>query len=100
MYFLQFPFGRAEGYNCNSSEKRAKFMNSTMKDYLHYQWNNVDAGQSPYKMFQGVLMPNGFDENGDVIYRYNTKATIQPIIGCSGCTACGKFIDGIEGESE
>lgn len=75
MYFLEFPWERAIGYNCNSSEKKAKFSGMTMKDYLHYLWNMPSAGQSPYKMFEGVLLPSGRDEEGDIIYKYNSKVT-------------------------
>ena len=77
MYFLGFEWGKAEGYNVNSSENRAKFAGMTMRDFLHYLWNNPARGQSPYKLFAGVLVPDGYDENHDVIYRYNTGATFQ-----------------------
>lgn len=79
MYFLNFDWGRAEGFNANSSEKRAKFTGMTMKDYLHYLWNNPKAGQSPYKLFGGVLVPVEFDGNGDVVYKYNPNVTHEPI---------------------
>lgn len=77
MYFLSFEWGKAEGYNANSSENRAKFAGMTMRDYLHYLWNNPARGQSPYKLFAGVLVPDGYDENRDIIYRYNTGVTFQ-----------------------
>ena len=77
MYFLNFKWVGAEGYNCNSSEARAKFDGMTMKGYLHYLWNNPARGQSPYKIFAGVLVPDGYDENRDIIYRYNPKVTFQ-----------------------
>ena len=67
----QFPWVRAEGYNCNSSEKRAKFEGMSMADYMHWLWNNPQSGQSPYKLFEGALQPVGKDENGDLIYKYN-----------------------------
>ena len=93
MAFLEnVPFGRAIGFNANSSEKRAKFYDSTMKDYLHYLWNNPRAGQSPFKMFGGVMAPNGFDDNGDVIYTYDpTKTFMTGFTGCTGCTEHGFF---------
>lgn len=34
------------------------------------------AGQSPYKMFEGVMRPEGEDENGDLIYYYDPTKTI------------------------
>lgn len=70
-----YPWGRAEGYNANSSEKRAKFYGMTMAEYMRWLWNTPKAGQSPYTMFEGVLIPDGVDDNGDVVYRYNPEAT-------------------------
>lgn len=93
MSFLErVPFGRATGYNANSSEKRAKFYDASMKDYLHYIWNNPKAGQSPWKMFEGVMKPDGIDENGDVIYVFDeTKTFIEKGSGCNGCSKDGFF---------
>lgn len=76
MYFLEnFEWRKAEGFNCNSSEARAKFSGMSMKDYLRFLWNAPSRGQSPYKLFEGVLIPNGIDENNDIIYRYNSGVT-------------------------
>lgn len=77
MYFLEFPMTRAEGFNLNSSENRAHFSGMTMKEYLRYLWNAPKRGQSPYKLFERVLKPNGYDEEGNIIYLYNEKATFQ-----------------------
>lgn len=79
MYFLEMGYGRAEGFNCNSSENRAKFGGMSMKEYLRYLWNNPKRGQSPYKIFEQVLFPDGIDENGDIIYKYNQKYTFEPM---------------------
>ena len=80
MYFLDtFTWKEAEGFNTFSSEAKAKFAGMTMKDYLHYLWNNPARGQSPYKIFAGVLVPDGYDENRDIVYRYNAGVTFQPI---------------------
>ena len=65
-----FQWYRAEGYNCNSSEKRAQFQNMTMADYMRWLWNNPQSGQSPYRLFEGILVPGKKDENGDLIYEY------------------------------
>ena len=78
MYFLNFPWKYAEGFNTNTSEAKARFEGMTMKDYLHYLWNNPARGQSPYKIFAGVLVPDGLDENKDIIYKYNKNVTFQP----------------------
>lgn len=92
MYFLDsFEWGTANGYNCNSSELRAKYSGMTMKDFLHYLWNSPQKGQSPYKQFGKVLIPDGVDKNGDIIYRYNEKATFLP---CShSCKGCNEWVD-------
>ena len=79
MYFLNFNFVGAEGFNTNSCETRTFFQDMTMKDYLHYLWNNPMRGQSPYKIFAGVLVPDGLDENKDIIYKYNEGVTFQHI---------------------
>ncbi len=78
MYYLNFPYKKADGFNTNSAENRALFEGMTMKDYMHYLWNNPRRGQSPYKLFEKVLMPDGYDENNDIIYKYNEKVTFEP----------------------
>ena len=50
----------------------------TMKDYLRYLWNAPKRGQSPYKLFEKVLIPNGYDEDGNIVYYYNNSVTFQP----------------------
>lgn len=76
-YLINVPYGKAQGFNCNSSENRAMFYNMSMKDYLRYLWNAPNRGQSPYKLFEKVLKPDGVDENGDIIYKYNENVTFE-----------------------
>jgi len=71
MYFLEFPIKKADGFNLNSTENRAKLNGLTMKEYLKYLWNSPRRGQSPYKLFERVLIPDGVDEQGNIIYKYN-----------------------------
>lgn len=66
-----YEWKKASGYNTNSGERRAKFENMTMAGYLRWLWNNPDAGQAPYRLFEGALVPDGKDDNGDIVYRYN-----------------------------
>ena len=73
--FFNFAWKRAEGYNTNSTELRAKFEGMTMADYMHWLWNSPEAGQSPYKLFEGILKPKDKDENGDLIYYYNNEVS-------------------------
>ena len=85
MYFLNFQMARAEGFNLNSSENCAKLSGMTMKDYLHYLWNAPKRGQSPYKIFEKVLKPDGYDEDGNIIYKYNQDVTFEPMKGETEC---------------
>lgn len=73
----QYDWGRAEGFNANSSEKRAHFYGMSMANYMRWLWNNPQAGQSPYKLFEGVMKPIGKDANGDLIYQYDKSRTIE-----------------------
>lgn len=66
-----FSWARAQGFNCNSSEKRAHFDGMTMADYMRWLWNNPQSGQSPYKLFEGALVPIGKDDEGNLIYKFN-----------------------------
>lgn len=77
MYFLDFPWRKAEGFNNSSSEARAHFDGMSMKDYLRYLWNAPKRGQSPYKIFEKVLVPDGYDEDDNIIYRYNEGVTFE-----------------------
>lgn len=67
----QFAWARATGFNCNSSEKRAKFEGMTMADYMRWLWNNPQSGQSPYKLFEGALVPYGKDKENNIVYKFN-----------------------------
>lgn len=68
----RYPISRADGFNMNTSEKRAHFAGMSMADYLRWLWNNPQAGQSPYKLFEGGLRPNGEkDTEGNLIYQYH-----------------------------
>lgn len=75
MYFLETSLKKSA--LMQSSEARAKFANMTIKDYLHYLWNNPKMGQSPYKIFEKVLIPDGYDEDHNIIYKYNGDVTFE-----------------------
>ena len=77
MYFLNFDYRKSEGFNTNSAENRAHFAGMTMKDYMRYLWNAPKRGQSPYRLFEKVLIPNGYDEEGNIVYYYNQSVTFQ-----------------------
>ena len=78
MYFLDFPVTMADGFNINSSENKAMYDGMSMKEYLRFLWNNPNRGQSPYKIFGKVLIPDGYDEDRNIIYKYNDSVTFQP----------------------
>lgn len=65
------PWSRATGYNTKSCEARSKFAGMSMADYMRYLWNNPQNGQSPYKLFEGALIPRGKDSHGNLVYHYN-----------------------------
>ena len=50
-------------------------MGMSMKEYIRYLWDTPTAGQSPYRIFEGVMKPDGRDENGDIIYVYDQSRT-------------------------
>lgn len=79
MYFLEFSAIRAIGCQIarSSSNSASKYSGMTMKEYLRYLWNAPRRGQSPYKIFERVLIPDGYDENGDIIYKYNNDVTFM-----------------------
>lgn len=70
-----FEMAKAQGYNTNTSEKRAKFLGMSMAEYLRWLWNNPQAGQSPYRMYEGIIVPKGKDEKGNLIYVYDKSKT-------------------------
>lgn len=51
--------------------ERAKFEGMTMADYMRWLWNNPQNGQSPYKLFEGALVPIDKDLEGNLIYKFN-----------------------------
>jgi len=50
--------------------KREKW---TLYDFIRNRWNQPNDSNSPYKYFNGVLIPSKIDENGDIIYKYNEE---------------------------
>lgn len=58
---------------CQNSQQRAHFYGMSMEQYMRWLWNNPQSGQSPYKLFECILKPDGKDENDNIIYRYMGK---------------------------
>lgn len=69
-YFGDFDYIDASSFNTGSNKNRAMMTGVSMAQYIRNNWNNVKAGTSPAKMYGGILVPDGRDEHGDVIYRY------------------------------
>ena len=71
--YFGFQWRGAAGYNTGSNKARAMRYDLTMAQYLRNNWNNPSSGNSPYKEYGGILVPDDRDENGDIIYRYAKK---------------------------
>lgn len=54
-------------------ETTSQFFDFSIKDYFHYLWNNPNESRSPYKIFEGIMIPFDKDTNGDLIYKYNKE---------------------------
>lgn len=70
-YAKGFCFRRAEGFNTQGTALRSKYYEKSMYDFIHDIWNNPNHGQSPYKMYEGIVRPIGVDEAGNVVYEYD-----------------------------
>lgn len=62
--------GVHEVMNLGTSERRAQLYGMSATRYMHYVWNNPAHAHSPYRMFEGAMVPDGRDENNDIIYKY------------------------------
>lgn len=68
------PFEKAAWFNCWNRKSVWKQRWLTLKDTLRNHWNNPKDSNSPYRLFEWVLVPKWIDENWDVIYYYNPRA--------------------------
>lgn len=69
LYLRDLPWGAVQ--NTTSSERRSTLVGATAYDYVRNQWNNPKAGQSPYRMYEGILKPVGLDADRNVVYEYD-----------------------------
>jgi len=83
---------QAPGFNTGSNERREKeFSGVTMFEFMRNNWNNPKSNHSPYKYFQGVLIPDRLDNDGNIVYKYNKEKakTDDPLwSACSACSGC------------
>jgi len=56
-----------------SAERCARFKGIEVREALRSIWNNPKTGHSPYQMFGGVMKPARVDDNGNVIYEYDSS---------------------------
>ena len=78
-FWKGFMAKRADGCQfCRSTTQvGAKFHGMTMDEVLKYLWNTPKSERSPYKLFDKVLIPDGRDEEGNIIYKYNEDVTFE-----------------------
>lgn len=68
--FFRFRWADAASFNTGSNRGRALKYATTMEEYLRNNWNRPNGGDSPARMYGGILKPEGRDEAGDIIYKY------------------------------
>jgi hypothetical protein len=58
--------------NLGTREKYSKYYTMSAADYMKWCWNNPQAAHSPYKMFEGAMVPaDERDSEGNIVYKYN-----------------------------
>ena len=70
-YLKETPYIDAEGFNTANLANRAKHRYMSMFDHMRATWNNPKHQNSPYRYFDGILLPVRLDENNDVVYLFN-----------------------------
>ena len=75
---MDFSWQNAANFNTGNNRARAVLYDSTMEQFIHNNWNAVKKATSPAKGYGGILLPDGLDEHGDVVYKYNPLARILP----------------------
>jgi DNA repair photolyase len=68
--FLRAKLDKA--MNMGTREKCSKYYTMSAADYMKWCWNNPQAAHSPYKMFEGAMIPaDERDSEGNIVYKYN-----------------------------
>jgi DNA repair photolyase len=65
-----FEWSLAQGFNTGTVEREAQHYGVSMYDWIRMIWNSPERGQSPYRIFGGVLVPVRRDDQGDLVYQY------------------------------
>jgi len=66
-----FLWRKAEGLNTQGQVMRVRRGKQTMYDFIRGVWNTPNGANSPYRYFDGVLVPDRLDDDGNVVYRYD-----------------------------
>lgn len=67
--FLRAKLDKA--INMGTREKSSKYYTMSAADYMKWYWNNPQAAHSPYKMFEGAMIPaDERDSEGNIVYKY------------------------------
>jgi DNA repair photolyase len=72
-YVGDISFYNAIGFNTNSNRQRAQRRDQTLMEYVKEFWNTPASAKSPAKYFDGVLVPEGLDDNNNIVYRLIQK---------------------------
>jgi DNA repair photolyase len=67
----QYSWKLATGYNTNGYDKECVNRYQSMFEYIRNTWNDPNNQKSPYKYFNGILKPDGLDEEGNVVYIFD-----------------------------
>lgn len=60
--------------NTGTALHKRKLYNFSLAGYVRYLWNTPEETHSPKNEFRDALLPDGVDENGDIIYAFNRRA--------------------------
>jgi len=71
--FKKILWRKACGLNTKGNEWRNKAGELTLYQFIRNKWNTPNDPNSPYKYFQGALVPIGIDKKKDIIYKYQNK---------------------------
>jgi len=69
----KIPWSYAQGLNTHNQVCRLKRKNWTVYDYVKFIWNSPENSLSPYKYFEGMLIPYAKDKEGNLIYKFNRE---------------------------
>lgn len=78
MGFVEGILPDINGVTVGTQELRSKYVGRDLIEVLRYLWNNPNRGQSPYRMFGGVMQPMGKDSEGNIVYVYDQSRTFEP----------------------